>query len=157
MTDVKSCPFCGSIGIVSWSAFGRLREWHVDCASESCHAEIAHFANREVAVAAWNRRASEGAIRDDERERVLNHPEIGDFARGVILEAQHQRERWNDRGKRDFDWAAVANYLLAKCLLNPAQSDGTTGEKARLHRIIALAALCANWHDSVSKRDGGHA
>lgn len=82
----------------------------------------------------------------------LNTPEIADFASGVVLEAAHQRERWEDGGKRDFDWHAVASYLAAKALLNPPQNDGTTGEPPRLHRIVALGALAANWHAAVSGR-----
>lgn len=79
-------------------------------------------------------------------EVLLNTPEIKDFAQGVVLEAAHQRERWDDSRKTDFDWAAVANYLAAKALLNPPQNDGTSGKAARLHRLIALGALTANWH-----------
>lgn len=96
---------------------------------------------------------TDGEIRADERDRILNHPEIGDFARGVVIEAQHARLRWNDKLKRDFDWSAVASYLLAKALLNPPQNDGTAGERARLHRIVALAALCANWHAAVLEKE----
>lgn len=97
---------------------------------------------------------TEAEIRADERDHILNHPEVADFARGVVLEAQHQRARWSDVGKEDFDWHAVATYLGAKALLNPPQNDGTTGKAARLHRIVALAALCANWHAAVTAREG---
>lgn len=104
------------------------------------------------------RRAQEAEARGyqrgvaDEHNRLVNHPETADFARGVVLEAHHQRERWDDSWKKDFDWHAVATYLGAKALLNPPQNDGTTGEVARLHRIVALGALAANWHAAVSSR-----
>lgn len=87
-----------------------------------------------------------------ERYRLLNTPEISDFARGVVLEALHQRERWSDEGKNDVDWHGVATYLAAKALVNPPQNDGTTGEHARLHRLVALGALVANWHAAVLAR-----
>jgi hypothetical protein len=83
---------------------------------------------------------------------LLNTPEIEDFARGIVLEAAHQRQRWEDSWKKDFDWHAVATYLLAKALLNPAQNDGTTGKHARLHRLVAAGALVANWHAAVLAR-----
>jgi hypothetical protein len=104
------------------------------------------------------------ALRDDienvqqellDYARKLNTPEISDFAKGVVLEAAHQREKWDDETKRDFDWAAVAHWLLAKALINPPQNDGTIGEKARLHRLVALGALVANWHAAVLARGEG--
>lgn len=98
---------------------------------------------------------NDDAVRAQERDRVINYPEVRDFLLGVILEAQHQQVRWQetDPHKADFDWHAVATYLGAKALLNPPQNDGTTGKDARLHRIVALAALCANWHAAVLARD----
>jgi hypothetical protein len=96
-----------------------------------------------------------GLASEVERLRaLLNTPEVSDFAKGVVLEAAHQREKWDDETKRDFDWAAVAHWLLAKALINPPQNDGTVGEKARLHRLVALGALVANWHAAVLARDG---
>lgn len=92
---------------------------------------------------------TEGEIRADERDRILNHPEIADFARAVVLEAQHQRERWDDSWKKDFDWAATAGHLLAKAYINPVKSDMSPRD-AKLHRIITIAALCANWHAAMA-------
>lgn len=88
-------------------------------------------------------------VRDQERDRVINHPEIADFARAIVLEAQHQRERWDDSWKKDFDWAATAGHLLAKAYINPVKSDMSLRD-AKLHRIITIAALCANWHAATA-------
>lgn len=74
---------------------------------------------------------------------LVNTPEIQDFARAVVLEAAHQRERWtdaHDAGKTDADWFWLIGYLGGKAL-----RPDCTSEK-RAHRIVALAAAAANWH-----------
>lgn len=80
--------------------------------------------------------------------KALNTPEIRDFAKGVISEAQHQRERWgsdHDAGKQPEDWFWLLGYLGGKCLA--AQKAGDH-EKA-LHHTISTAAVLANWHASM--------
>jgi hypothetical protein len=96
------------------------------------------------------------AERDALREEVsrlqllLNTPELVEFSRGVILEAAHQRERWDaehDGGKTDADWYWLIGYLGGKALFNPP--NDMLPIDAKLHRIITVAAAAANWHAAV--------
>jgi len=83
----------------------------------------------------------------------INVPEIHDFANGVVTEAMHQRARWgtdHDAGKTDADWFWLIGYLAGKALHNPAGTGELQGEDLRLHRIVATAAACANWHAARS-------
>src|SRR6478736_5346076 len=83
---------------------------------------------------------------------ALNTPELHDFAKGVVAEAQHQRERWGvdgDAGKTAADWFWLVGYLAGKTLT--AANSGNT-EKA-LHHTISTAAALANWHATISGRD----
>jgi hypothetical protein len=81
-----------------------------------------------------------------ERDRLhglVNTPEIHDFLQAVNLEAAFQREKWGadgDAGKTDADWFWLIGYLAGKAI-RPGASD-----EKRLHRIITVAAVCANWH-----------
>lgn len=87
-----------------------------------------------------------------ELEGMVNTPELHDFARGVVLEAVHQRERWgtsHDGGKTDADWFWLIGYLAGKALHNPPTNDGRTRSDVRLHRIITVAAAAANWHSAI--------
>lgn len=80
---------------------------------------------------------------------ALNTPEIDDFARGVVREAQHQRARWrsdHDAGKEHADWFWLIGYLVGKALT--AANEGNS-EKA-LHHTISSAAALANWHAAIS-------
>ena len=80
---------------------------------------------------------------------ALNTPEVDDFARGVVLEAQHQRARWgskHDVGKAPADWFWLVGYLAGKAL---AAAIGGNNEKA-LHHTISTAAALANWHAALS-------
>lgn len=96
---------------------------------------------------------------DAERARLaalLNTPEIHDFAAAVMLEAAHQRERWqggHDQGKTDADWFWLIGYLAGKALHNPPHPEIAAADK-QLHRIITIAAAAANWHAAVKKRGG---
>lgn len=77
---------------------------------------------------------------------LLNTPELHDFAKAVMLEAAHQRERWgseHDQGKLDLDWFWLIGYLAQK-----ACYPDVTHEK-KLHRIITVAAAAANWHAAL--------
>jgi len=81
-------------------------------------------------------------LRDAERYRAINTPEISDFLASVHNEALHQRERWgsdHDEGKTDADWFWLLGYLGGKAM------HAATDEK-RLHHIITTAAACLNWH-----------
>jgi len=83
---------------------------------------------------------------------ALNTPEVEDFAKGVVSEAQHQRERWgsdHDRGKSPLDWFWLVGYLAQKAA--SAQTDGNI-EKA-LHHTISTAAALANWHAAIGGLD----
>jgi hypothetical protein len=90
-----------------------------------------------------------------ERERLLallNTPEVDDWAKGTVLEAAHQRERWgadHDAGKSPFDWFWLVGYLAQK-----AAASAVAGnlEKAKHHTISTGAAL-ANWHLSLNGTD----
>lgn len=80
---------------------------------------------------------------------LLNTPEVDDFAKGVVSEAQHQRERWgadHDAGKAPLDWFWLIGYLAQKAA--SAHISGDT-EKAKHHTISTAAAL-ANWHAAIS-------
>jgi hypothetical protein len=84
--------------------------------------------------------------------KLLNTPEVEDFAKGAVLEAAHQRERWgadHDAGKSPFDWFWLVGYLAQKAA--SAAVEGNT-EKA-LHHTISTAAALANWHLALSGTD----
>jgi hypothetical protein len=79
---------------------------------------------------------------------LINTPELHDFAKGVALEAVHQREKWGtttDAGKTAADWFWLIGYLAQKAMMH--QMDGNI-EKA-LHHTITTAAALANWHASI--------
>lgn len=90
-----------------------------------------------------------------ENERLtalLNTPETEDFARGVMLEAPHQRARWgsdHDAGKTPFDWFWLVGYLAQKAASSAVAGDM---DKAKHHTISTAAAL-ANWHLALSGTD----
>jgi hypothetical protein len=93
----------------------------------------------------WRRRA-------EAAEAKLTTPELHNFARGVVLEAAHQRERWgaeHDAGKEPSDWFWLLGFLGGKVL--KALASGDT-DKA-LHHTISSAAALANWHAAI---DGSH-
>lgn len=72
------------------------------------------------------------------------------FARGVRLEAMHQRERWgdaHDRSKSAENWYWVVGYLAGKALRASIQGDR---EKA-LHHTISAAACLAHWHQAIKE------
>lgn len=80
---------------------------------------------------------------------LLNTPELHDFAKAVVLEAAHQRERWasdHDAGKTAADWFWLIGYLAQKAMF--ADLSGDT-EKA-LHHTISTAAALANWHAQIA-------
>jgi len=92
-----------------------------------------------------------GALREQNARLIaaLNTPELHDFARGVVSEAQHQRERWGvdgDAGKTAADWFWLVGYLAGKAL---TAANGGNTDKA-LHHCISTAAALANWHAAMS-------
>jgi hypothetical protein len=112
-------------------------------------------------VAAWiaehgwpsRSRAAEYMLRfaDAERQHVLNTPELQGFVAGLVLEAQHQRERWgtaSDEGKAPADWYWLVVYLAGKCLASHLRGDTTKA----LHHAITTAAALANWHAAILGR-----
>lgn len=92
--------------------------------------------------------AIEAWARADERERILNTPELRDFSKAVTLEALHQRERWgsdHDAGKAPEDWFWLLGYLGGKAL----HAVKTGNADKALHHTISTAAALANWHASL--------
>jgi hypothetical protein len=83
---------------------------------------------------------------------LLNTPEVEDWAKGVALEASHQRERWgaeHDAGKTPFDWFWLVGYLAQKAATAAVAGDV---EKAK-HHTISTGAVLANWHLALSGTD----
>lgn len=96
----------------------------------------------------WKPRALAAETEVTRLSRLLNTPEINDFAKAVALEAAHQRERWgssHDAEKTDGDWFWLIGYLAGKVI-----RPGTEKDK-KLHRIITIAAAACNWHAAVLK------
>lgn len=84
----------------------------------------------------------------DEVLAKLNAPELHDFAKGVVIEAAHQRHRWGseqDAGKDPQDWFWLIGYLAGKALR--AHVDGDTTKA--LHHTISTAAALNNWHAAI--------
>ena len=82
-------------------------------------------------------------------EGALDTPEIYDFAKGVVSEAQHQRQRWgaeHDAGKAPLDWFWLIGFLAQKAATAHLAGDI---DKA-LHHTVSTAAALANWHASIS-------
>jgi hypothetical protein len=81
----------------------------------------------------------------EEYKKSLDVPELEDFAKGTIVEAQHQRQRWGDEhdtSKEPEEWFWLVGYLAGKGL--HAQRAGNM-EKFK-HHLITGAAVLANWH-----------
>ncbi len=77
-------------------------------------------------------------------DAVLDVPIYYDFAHAAVQEAAHQKKRWgaaHDASKTDSDWFWLFGHLIGK-IVN--KSDNTREKK--LHRIITIAAIAANWH-----------
>lgn len=81
----------------------------------------------------------------------INTPELEDFAKGVMLEAVHQQERWpseNDEGKSPADWFWLIGYLAQKAMYSAIAED----RDKMLHHAITTAAALANWHLQMLKK-----
>lgn len=102
---------------------------------------------------AWQNRGSGSEFLRSEVERLqnlLNSPNTTDFFEAVKTEVAHQKERWgrdHDRNKMPADWYWTLGYLGGKALHAATAGDM---EKAR-HHCITAAALCAQWHESISE------
>lgn len=112
------------------------------------------------------RKAHEAALAENARLRALiNTPELDDFAKGVVLEAVHQQERWgaaHDAGKMASDWYWLVGHLAGKAFHHANEYDllsklvgaeyGSVAEdrerhrQKMLHHAITAAAALANWH-----------
>lgn len=128
-TDSRYCRTCGG-------DFGRLYDEPIQC-------DVCCGAERQAAL-------MQPEI--DRLKSLLNAPEIHDFARGVVLEAAHQRQRWgsaHDAGKTDADWFWLVGYLGGKALTAALAGNR---EKA-LHHTISTAAALANWHAALLGAD----
>ncbi|MEO1187789.1 MAG: hypothetical protein AAFW60_01855 [Pseudomonadota bacterium] len=118
---------------------GEPADWHgarpvVECI-ESLRAQVAAL------------KADNAELRDQ-----LNTPEVEDFTKAVVSEAQHQRHRWgadHDRGKSPLDWFWLIGYLAQKAAT--AHTDANL-HKAKHHTISTAAAL-ANWHAAIAGDD----
>lgn len=85
-------------------------------------------------------------------EAELNRPETVNFAKGIVVEAAHQRQRWgasHDAGKQPLDWFWLIGYLAQKAATSAIAGDV---EKAKHHTISTAAAL-SNWHLQLSGAD----
>lgn len=96
----------------------------------------------------WENRYRDEAKENERLRGLIDSPELHDFAKGAVLEAAHQRERWggnHDEGKQPADWFWLIGYLAQKAMM--AQLAGDT-EKA-LHHCISTAAAMNNWHAAI--------
>lgn len=85
-------------------------------------------------------------------EKLLNSPELHDFARGVVQEAAHQRQRWGtakDADKSPADWVFLVGHLATRSMM---YLQAGNVDKA-LHHTITTAAALANWHSNISGAD----
>lgn len=119
------------------------------------------FGPSALEVAATLRAQLASAMAENARmSKLLNTPEVYNFANGVALEALHQRERWDeddDAGKTPLDWFWLIGFLAQKAAFSQIAGDA---EKA-LHHTISTAAALANWHAAIAgthtKMRPGHA
>ena len=84
--------------------------------------------------------------------KLVNTPEVHDFARGVVLKAAHQRQRWGSKGtagKTPADWFWLLGYLGGKALMAAIKGDIDNA----LHHCISTAAAMANWHLAIKGTD----
>lgn len=78
---------------------------------------------------------------------IIDRPENDDFLKGVSIEAEHARRRWekDDIAKTPFEWMGLVLFLAGKGL--KAYLDGDT-EKAKHHCVSSAAALL-NFHRMI--------
>lgn len=73
---------------------------------------------------------------------IINTPHTDDFLKSVSIEAEHQRQRWDDSGKTPADWFWLVGYLAGKALNALIAGDQDKAE----HHVITTAAALANWY-----------
>lgn len=114
MSELKPCPFCGSPGSLFISS-DHSGAWEGGCSSEGCLAtDCIWDISEELAVAAWNRRASpqvEEWIDFDTKEAII-------AARREALEeaatvAEVEGAQWIIRSEYDCAVAACRNVAAA--------------------------------------------
>jgi hypothetical protein len=119
----------------------------VEIHTTATHRSLMHRSKHELARMVLEQMDLNGRL-----SRLLNTPEVENFAKGVELEAAHQRARWgakHDEGKSPFDWFWLVGYLAQKAASSAVAGDA---EKAKHHTISTAAAL-ANWHLALSGAD----
>lgn len=85
---------------------------------------------------------------------MIYNPEVESFLTGVLIEVEHQKDRWKDSDpmKSDADWYWLIGWLGGKAVMDPhPPEDPRTPKERRLHRIIAVAAAACNWHEAVKR------
>lgn len=118
---------------------------------DAAHADLARWTAEAEALAHSDRNLQAEV---DRLRAVLNTPEVDDFVRGAVREAQHQRERWgadHDAGKAPLDWFWLIGFLAQKAA---TAQIGDDVEKAKHHTISTAAAL-ANWHAAIAGLHNG--
>ncbi|MDN7537015.1 hypothetical protein [Burkholderia cenocepacia] len=78
----------------------------------------------------------------DRLNAIINTPHTDNFLQAVSIEAEHQRQRWNDSNKTAPDWFWLVGYLAGKALAATLAGDHTKAA----HHMITTAAALANWH-----------
>jgi hypothetical protein len=78
----------------------------------------------------------------DRLNAIINTPHTDDFLKSVSIEAEHQRQRWDDSGKTPADWFWLVGYLAGKALNALIAGDQDKAE----HHVITTAAALANWY-----------
>ncbi|WP_313010699.1 hypothetical protein [Brevundimonas sp.] len=116
--------------------------------------QLAAIIDASRARAADTDRVRELEAKVAELEDALNTPEVEDFAKAIVSEAQHQRQRWgasHDAGKAPLDWFWLIGYLAQKAATAHSAGDDF---KAKHHTISTAAAL-ANWHAAIAGDHNG--
>jgi hypothetical protein len=83
----------------------------------------------------------------DRLNAIINTPHTDNFLQAVSIEAEHQRQRWNDSNKAPADWFWLVGYLAGKALAAVLSGDHM---KAKHHMVTTAAAL-ANWHRTAAQ------
>lgn len=81
-------------------------------------------------------------------EAILNSPITSDFMKALEREIAHQQTRWaaTDPSKDETQWFWTLGWLAGKATRTPAEDLDK-----KLHRIVATAALAANWFRAVKE------
>lgn len=59
MEELKPCPFCGGKNVKLYTYTGVMNYYYIEC--DDCYCGTGHEESKEIAVAAWNRRADNAA------------------------------------------------------------------------------------------------